>query len=86
MDRVSFTWAEIVRSDVSRELLFLTLTWSVMLQMVITVSLASRKSCVAFSPTATEQRVSRLLSTTSLSALLKKQIKQCLFFLNQTEV
>lgn len=48
----------------------LTLTWSVMLQMVITVSRARRKSSVTFSPRATEQRVSRLLRTTSLSALL----------------
>lgn len=48
----------------------LTLEWSVMLQMVMTVSLANRKSSVTFSPRATEQRVSRLLRTTSLSALL----------------
>lgn len=48
----------------------LTLAWSVMLQIVITASLAKRKSSVTFSPRATEQRVSKLLRTTSLSALL----------------
>lgn len=50
-------------------LCLLTLTWSVMLQMVMTVSRARRKSSVTFSPRATEQSVSKLLRTTSLSAL-----------------
>lgn len=52
----------------------LTLTWSVMLQMVMAVSLARRKSSVTFSPSATEQSVSKLLRTTSLSALFDTDI------------
>lgn len=52
----------------------LTLTWSVMLQMVMAVSLARRKSSVTFSPSATEQSVSKLLRTTSLSALFDADI------------
>lgn len=60
--------------------IFLTLTWSVMLQMVIIESLARRKSSVTFSPRATEQRVSRLLRTTSLSALLNKKHSKGTFY------
>lgn len=52
----------------------LTLIWSVMLQMVKAVSLARRKSSVTFSPRATEQSVSKLLRTTSLSALFDTDI------------